>query len=437
MGIAVKQWLSNYSDGLEGSSHETMFIRQYRWNMLMKWRVPIIVDFSLALVQAAIVLFLAGLIILLWSVHPTVAIVISALAGLVLAFILMTLITSSAVASLADRAERLVRQLLYLIVFGLQQRIQHLQEYLRKAPSLGRLHGHVARFDAYLLKLKPYISAILARSLAARRGRESATVAEQRKSLSHDLFQWAYTISKDPKFLIGADICLPHHGDRSIVPYHDKIVRTITDRWSADFTKWPQGTFQSYRQLSLDILPIVQIVGKDREEDWREADRLFMQLTFNPHADSNDLNGTLRAASLMAVSPRSPDSVKLFLFTTLDPLESNSLRPAYTGKTLLWGIVAIHLTYRMSANTIPPAYSSAGRKTHGRGVHPRTPERHWKLPAGIHQLYCFPPKVLHGGSACHPLCWEGDTSRRFGFRCEGCCGPCCHRPGVFLPTAEK
>ena len=343
MGIAVKQWLNEYSYGLKGTSHETVFIRQYRWNKLMKWQVPIIVDSLSALLQAALALFLIGLIILLWTVHPTVAIVISVLGGLVLAFIFSTLVTSSAIAFLVDRVEWLVRSLLYLIVSGLQQGVQRLQrdllERAHKAPFLDRLQDCVEQVDETLLA--PIIDAILTRELVARRGRESIVVAEQREALSHDMMRWAYTISKEHKFLTEADICLPHHKHPSLVPYYDKVVRIITDRWSDDFTKWPQETFQSYRQLSLDILPIVQVMAKDREEDWKEADKLFKELTWNSRAqvaDGDDLNDALRAASLMAASPHSADSVGLFLFTSLDPFESNNLHRTYPSKTLLWGM---------------------------------------------------------------------------------------------------
>ena len=91
-----------------------------------------------------------------------------------------------------------------------------------------------------------------------------------------------------------------------------------------------------FDQLSLDILPVVQFMGKDREEDWREADQLFNELMWNRNAGvtGEDLNGSLRAASFMAVSPRSIDSGGLFLFVSMNPWESNG----YPGKTLLWGM---------------------------------------------------------------------------------------------------
>ncbi|TBU37152.1 hypothetical protein BD309DRAFT_816974, partial [Dichomitus squalens] len=85
MAFVVKQLLSDYSS-LSSTTHETILIRQYRWNRLMRWRVPAIVTAVPSLLQVALALFLSGLIIVLWSAHPIVATVVSVIAALVLAF---------------------------------------------------------------------------------------------------------------------------------------------------------------------------------------------------------------------------------------------------------------------------------------------------------------------------------------------------------------
>ncbi|KAI0755090.1 hypothetical protein C8Q80DRAFT_1117583 [Daedaleopsis nitida] len=86
VAIMVKQWLQQYNLGLSGNSHEIARLREYRYQSLLKWRVVAIIAMLPILLQAALVMFLAGLIILLWSLHPVVAVVGSFLVSILLAF---------------------------------------------------------------------------------------------------------------------------------------------------------------------------------------------------------------------------------------------------------------------------------------------------------------------------------------------------------------
>ncbi|EJF67300.1 hypothetical protein DICSQDRAFT_25845, partial [Dichomitus squalens LYAD-421 SS1] len=54
------------------------------------WRIVGIIALIPVLLQASLALFLAGLVILLWTIHPAVATVISVLAGLLLLFIIFS-----------------------------------------------------------------------------------------------------------------------------------------------------------------------------------------------------------------------------------------------------------------------------------------------------------------------------------------------------------
>ncbi|KAL1943677.1 hypothetical protein VTO73DRAFT_4122 [Trametes versicolor] len=84
MGILVKQWLNEYvSLGVSGNSREAARLRQYRLNNLVKWRVEDIVILIPVLLLISLGLFLAGLLILLWTLHQTVAIVATVLVGVV------------------------------------------------------------------------------------------------------------------------------------------------------------------------------------------------------------------------------------------------------------------------------------------------------------------------------------------------------------------
>lgn len=90
IAIMVRQWLHQYSTGLSGNSRDTARLRQYRYECLVKWRVAEIVSLLPVLLQLALILFLVGLLFLLWSIHPTVAIVGSALTGVLLLFTIWT-----------------------------------------------------------------------------------------------------------------------------------------------------------------------------------------------------------------------------------------------------------------------------------------------------------------------------------------------------------
>lgn len=80
IGIMVKQWLSEYRSGIPpNTSRETVRLRQHRFNHLIKWRVGDIVTAIPILLQLALALFLAGLVMLLRMLHPTVAGVVSVL----------------------------------------------------------------------------------------------------------------------------------------------------------------------------------------------------------------------------------------------------------------------------------------------------------------------------------------------------------------------
>lgn len=90
IGIAVKQWLNEYSSGLSGTSRPVARLRQYRLNNLKAWRVEDIVGIIPLLLQLAVSCFLAGLLSLVWTLHYAVAITSTALVGLLIVFTAVT-----------------------------------------------------------------------------------------------------------------------------------------------------------------------------------------------------------------------------------------------------------------------------------------------------------------------------------------------------------
>ncbi len=92
IALIVKQWLHEVSSGLSGTSRETARLRQHRLNSLIKWKVGTIVLVPSVLLQVALVLFLSGLLILLWTIHETVAITTTVLVGSL--FLFFTVVTA-------------------------------------------------------------------------------------------------------------------------------------------------------------------------------------------------------------------------------------------------------------------------------------------------------------------------------------------------------
>ncbi|PIL23224.1 hypothetical protein GSI_14533 [Ganoderma sinense ZZ0214-1] len=92
VALMVKQWLYEESKGLSGTSREAARLRQYRLNSLIKWKVGTIILVPSVLLQVALFLFLSGLLILLWTIHKTVAAVITVLICPLFIFVFVTTI---------------------------------------------------------------------------------------------------------------------------------------------------------------------------------------------------------------------------------------------------------------------------------------------------------------------------------------------------------
>ncbi|RPD63462.1 hypothetical protein L227DRAFT_608701 [Lentinus tigrinus ALCF2SS1-6] len=95
IGIMAKEWLNEYNAGLTGTPREIARLRQLRMDSLQRWRVKEIIAMLPVLLQIASALFFAGLLVLLWQLDRTVAIVGSVLVGMLVIFSLTTIILPS------------------------------------------------------------------------------------------------------------------------------------------------------------------------------------------------------------------------------------------------------------------------------------------------------------------------------------------------------
>ncbi|KAI0742989.1 hypothetical protein C8Q80DRAFT_1062238, partial [Daedaleopsis nitida] len=92
VAIMVKQWLAEYSTGISGSSPHIARIRQRRLNSLKRWRVAEIIGVLPVLLQIALSLFFAGILVLLWHLNHAVATVATILIGVLFLLILVTIV---------------------------------------------------------------------------------------------------------------------------------------------------------------------------------------------------------------------------------------------------------------------------------------------------------------------------------------------------------
>jgi len=90
LGILCMQWLREYERNTPLDPQDAISLRQLRYEGLIAWKVPDILMLLPVLLHLALLLFFLGLIDLLWSLNHTVALFVTIVSGLVLAFLLAT-----------------------------------------------------------------------------------------------------------------------------------------------------------------------------------------------------------------------------------------------------------------------------------------------------------------------------------------------------------
>ncbi|EMD32446.1 hypothetical protein CERSUDRAFT_108848 [Gelatoporia subvermispora B] len=92
LGIFLKQWLNHYTSPSSSDPRQRARIWHYRHAGLMRWKVTDIMALLPLLLQLALGLFLAGLVVLLWTLDSTVAGLTTAFVALVFFITLWTTI---------------------------------------------------------------------------------------------------------------------------------------------------------------------------------------------------------------------------------------------------------------------------------------------------------------------------------------------------------
>lgn len=81
ISVLVKQWLHHYSNIPSGSALERCHIRQFRYNGLQVWHVPVIIGFLPVLLHVSLALFFAAIVLFLLPLQRALAWFITGLGG--------------------------------------------------------------------------------------------------------------------------------------------------------------------------------------------------------------------------------------------------------------------------------------------------------------------------------------------------------------------
>ncbi|KAI0342289.1 hypothetical protein BDW22DRAFT_1429143 [Trametopsis cervina] len=87
LGIIIKQWLREYVlwDSVLFPAREAVLLRHIRYDAFERWKVPMFISAIPAMLELALVLFLGGAAILLWTLDSIVAVIVTVFGSLAVA----------------------------------------------------------------------------------------------------------------------------------------------------------------------------------------------------------------------------------------------------------------------------------------------------------------------------------------------------------------
>lgn len=318
MGILVKQWLNEYvSLGVSGNSREAAQLRQYRLNNLVKWRVEDIVILIPVLLLISLGLFLAGLLILLWTLHQTVAIVATVLVGVVGVFtfgVTFLPLCNNGCAYLTPQSfafHSVWRHTLYPIFrpLGYYTISVPAQKLWWKTPVF-----FPAPFDIIndILRgardLFPDTSKTFAWHI-----RERRTVDSLRDSLDLDILNKAYECTRDVKAVSAAAVCLL---DQDSIPILDYFTRLNKAAGKCSIRSFPKDELLVYQVLlCASQLNKMRIFTKDCGGVWERSPRFLptgrSYATEDASASASQSVWLQKAASWLEHRVLNPDMSKI------------------------------------------------------------------------------------------------------------------------------
>ncbi|KAL1945540.1 hypothetical protein VTO73DRAFT_2391 [Trametes versicolor] len=285
VGIMVKQWLNEYSSGVSGTSRPVARVRQYRLNNLRTWRVEDIIGVIPILLQLALALFLTGMLILLWTLHETVAAIASTLVGLLAVFTVVTTLLPL----VNHKCSYLTPQIRAVNAAWQPKRISYwacssisawchaISGFLdtTRLASYHSLSSFDPRLHRYLTRLLLQVAIPSMQSMfsclehAVKRpetwrerkqtwqGRERSAIDELESGLDTQILVEAYSITLSPDALSAASVCLMDFEFEShVVDYFKQLHKSAREHFgpAADSEYGPLGRGNQQQLLWLHII---------------------------------------------------------------------------------------------------------------------------------------------------------------------------------------
>lgn len=319
--IMVKQWLNEYDSGVPGASRLVSRVRQYRLNNLRTWHVEDIVNAIPVFLQLALALFLSGLLILLWSLHNTVAAVASTLVGLLAVFT-----TATTLLPLFDhRCAYLSPQVRTLHTIWQPKRFAfRLCTWLSRGPR--NVEGFFATIPRRLSAFRRFISPDYWTSLGQQaremirrvkaftgppeawgdrkqtwQGRERSAIDTLAVNLDIQTLVEAYSATLHPDALSAATVCLMGFYHADVVEYFRRLHRSAREHFGAvaDTVDGPLGRSNPHALLWLHIAQCaLQPRGSPLSDDEATSLRVYLRAGFWPSSmQENDTKWAMEACN--------------------------------------------------------------------------------------------------------------------------------------------
>lgn len=284
VGIMVKQWLNEYSSGASGTSPPVARVRQYRLNNLRTWRVEDIIGVIPILLQLSLALFLSGILILLWTLHDTVAAIASTLVGLLTLFTVVTTLLPL----VNHKCSYLTPQIRAVNAAWQPKRISYwacssisawchaISVFLdsTRLASCHTLSSFDPRLHRYLTRLLlrvaiPSIQSIFFRLGHALKtpetwkerkqtwqGRERSAIDQLARGLDKQTLVEAYSTTLSPDALSAASVCLMDLCDDDVIDYFQQLHKSVREHFgpAADSEYGPLGRGNQQQLLWLQII---------------------------------------------------------------------------------------------------------------------------------------------------------------------------------------
>ena len=303
LALFVKQWI--YEATVGGTSRESARLRQYRLNGLLKWRVGTIVVILPIMLQLASILFLVGLLILLWTLDATVAAITSSIVVSLFAFFLLVTILPVFKGDCSYRSPASLA--IYAVLRHMRNAVVHVIRRSCRAFD-GWYHAMVCGVPRF----SPVHAFAYQRddlNIPTWNGRDQNLIYHQVGALDRGIVTTAYTTTSDTRFVAYMPLIFPD------LPL-EQVAQCFADLRNFERSEWGQALMDLASQKDPSAASSLVVYGlrhmlarSDRDTtQWMQDLHLIVQYLFYPTTYTERFVEmackTLSQLSVQAPSPR-------------------------------------------------------------------------------------------------------------------------------------